>query len=137
LDSNSRIWPRLKGLQDYYLISSGVYIKVNNRSDTPNVNYGGITVQTGVFSSVEVRREVYNNMPYPFSSCRKDLTELSSDSKYFKLTSQLGKYTRLVCMDIYKQINGVLNKCQCYQGSFKMNIDARICQNTSEISRQK
>ncbi len=125
------------GLQDYYLISSGVYVKVNNRSENPNVNFGGITVQTGVSSSIEIQREKYFNLPDPFSDCRKDLTiDTATDSRYFQLTSKLGSYTRLMCLEVYKQINHVISSCGCYHGAFFMiEIDSPICQSTEQIGK--
>lgn len=125
------------GLQDFYSISSGVYVKANDRSDNPNIKYGGITVQNGVLSNIQFSREVYKMLPLPYNNCRKDLTELQSDSKYFKLTSRISKYSRIMCMDIYKQINDVLPVCKCYYADLKIQISERICQNTSEISKKK
>ena len=108
---------------------------MNNRSEKPLVNYGGISAQTGVASNIEVSREIYTNLPYPFSDCREDLTAISSDSLYFNLSTSLGNYTQNLCVDIYNQINVVLANCKCYDGAFKMNISGRICQNTTEISK--
>lgn len=125
------IW---KGLQDYYQLSSGFYIQVNQATARPLVKYSGFTIPTGEASTVEVVKRIHKDLEYPYSYCRKDLDPLSDDSVYYNLTTNIKMYNQKTCVDIYYQINLILPNCKCYDpSSQKFDPNSRICQNKSEI----
>ena len=69
--------------QDFYLATRGFYLQINNRTEMPLIKNSGIHVPLGQYSTVEIRKEVLENLPAPYSDCRKDLTPVSSDSIYY------------------------------------------------------
>lgn len=96
------------------MLTKGFFVLVNNRTEKPLVNYQGIETSTGKVSNVIVSKEVLTKLDAPYSTCRKDLTTLESDSIYYKYTTNIAKYNNKLCTDIYYQVTLVIPKCGCY-----------------------
>jgi hypothetical protein len=105
------------GEQDFYAASRGLYVQIGKRTDKPLVKYKGIRIPVGTDTSVEVRKEVTNGLPYPYSDCRDDLTPRSTDSIYYRYTANLTTYYQHLCVDIYYQLTIVVQNCGCYEAN--------------------
>ena len=88
----------------------------------------------GTSTNVEISRVRRSRKESPYSECRKDLNVSSSDSLYFKLTSNLNKYSQKLCAEVYKQKNKVIKSCACNHPSLPIVNTNQICQNLTSLT---
>ena len=100
------------------------------------VKFQGIDIQTGSATNVEVSRIFYEKLLTPNSDCRNNLTMVSTDSKYFKLTSTLSnQYYQRLCYEIYINVNTIIPNCNCSDPSILIPYNnTSICKTKTELN---
>jgi len=121
---NFKILNLIDGVTDVMARNTGFYIAITNNSVLPLINYEGLHIPLGQQTNIGIVRNFINKLPYPYSNCRDSVTtSLSSDSEYYKITSDLSRYTRNLCFDICLQYKYIIPNCNCADVSITSNIN--------------
>ena len=98
---------------------------ITNNTNKPLIKYEGFEVSTGVLTNIGISRTFYTRLSSPYGNCRDDVeTPLSSDSDYYRYTSQIGRYTRNQCYDVCFQYKYAIPNCNCSDPSVDSNVDS-------------
>jgi hypothetical protein len=127
----------IPGRQDFYTYQYGAYVIVHNRtSRVPLVKYEGMPVKTGAATNIGVTRTFYKKKEAPYSECRANVdTIMESDSVYFKMTSNITKYTQKLCYEICLQYEYIIPLCKCADPSVPIiDRDLPICNSLLDLS---
>ena len=90
-------------------------------------------VETGKFTSIEIRKTLANREPYPYSQC-KDLSDFKSDL-HDQLQKSGGNYRQTNCFELCLQ-RLIMLKCKCFLFAFPSfdNKTVRPCFTLNETS---
>ena len=101
----------------------GFYVAITNNKNKPLIKYEGIEVSTGASTNIGISRTFYSRLSSPYGNCRNDIdTPLSSDSDYYRYTSQIGRYTRNQCYEVCFQYKYAIPNCNCSDPSVESNV---------------
>ena len=79
----------------------------------PVKHHKTILTKAGSHTNIGISKTISQKISTRGDPCREDIGSQSDDSEYYKLTSEILPYNKILCREIYIQTELIIPNCGC------------------------